>query len=828
MKKILIIEDNEDNMFVIEDFLKDQFELFKAYDGKQGLQLVFDQRPDLILLDISLPLMDGTEVLRNIRQSVDIQHIPVVAITANAMIGDKEKYLDMGFDDYMSKPIIEPVELLAVMSKHLQYDVKKTPDFTQAVKIASNIYWVGMYLKNDPFQCHPYFIDNGNESILIDPGSMMEFEHLISKVKTITALKNIKYIVLHHQDPDLCASVPEIEKLIDRADLQIVTHSRMTVLIKHYLIASSYYEIDKHDFKLNTSSGLSLEFASTPYCHSPGAFVSYETRSKVLFSSDIFGGLEESWKFYADENYFEEAKLFHQAYMPSKDIFNYSLRKIEAFDINLIAPQHGSIIERKYIPKLIEDMKSLDCGLYIENRYNEELNDIITKLEAKEKELNSYKKQLEKKVKEKTISLQDANENLKLEKHKLSKFNLYLAELNSVDVTLLAKRAIKQILEIATAQIGVFYLYEEGDLKVVSKYSMDKDIFDSPLFNISAGGLPKEALQRNQWIYIDKLDESISPLIDLGFYKARLKYIKAIPLCFHETKIGVVLIGSVSNSIYDESYLKGYINTLVQSLNNAITYVDTKNQSDELKQSNMKLEESNRLKSEFLANMSHELRTPLNSIIGFSNILQKNRKSNLIDKQLAQLEKINRNGIHLLNLINNILDLSKIESGRVELEMTEFNIIACVESTLELLMPQVSNNAKKLVFENKLGMKQYAYYSDEQKIKQVLINIVGNAIKFVEDGTGRVEVSLFEENEQLKIAIKDNGMGIEESKFSKIFEAFCQSDGSTTRKYGGTGLGLTISKDLMELLGGSIELESVIKKGSTFTLCLPLKAMKRE
>jgi signal transduction histidine kinase len=226
--------------------------------------------------------------------------------------------------------------------------------------------------------------------------------------------------------------------------------------------------------------------------------------------------------------------------------------------------------------------------------------------------------------------------------------------------------------------------------------------------------------------------------------------------------------------------------------------------------------------------MSHELRTPLNSIIGFSNILQKNRKSNLIDKQLAQLEKINRNGIHLLNLINNILDLSKIESGRVELEMTEFNIIACVESTLELLMPQVSNNAKKLVFENKLGMKQYAYYSDEQKIKQVLINIVGNAIKFVEDGTGRVEVSLFEENEQLKIAIKDNGMGIEESKFSKIFEAFCQSDGSTTRKYGGTGLGLTISKDLMELLGGSIELESVIKKGSTFTLCLPLKAMKRE
>ncbi len=261
-------------------------------------------------------------------------------------------------------------------------------------EIAHNIFWVGMHLENDPFQCHPYFIHNGDESILIDPGSMLEFDETIKKVKSIADIRSIKYIVLHHQDPDLAAAVPEIEKLIDRDDLQIVTHSRMSVLIKHYLVTSSYYEIDKHDNTLLTSSGLKLQFLTTPYCHSPGAFVSYEPKSKILFSGDIFGGIEESWEFYADESYFDKAKQFHQEYMPSRDIFNYALKKIETLDINLIAPQHGSIIKKKYIKDLIEDMKNLDCGLYIEKKYNRELLDTIDELQIKEKTIAERDRQL--------------------------------------------------------------------------------------------------------------------------------------------------------------------------------------------------------------------------------------------------------------------------------------------------------------------------------------------------------------------------------------------------------------------------------------------------
>lgn len=270
----------------------------------------------------------------------------------------------------------------------------KPLDTSEAVQISPGIYWVGMHLKNDSFQCHPYLIINESESILIDPGSMLEFDETVRKIKTVVDIKSIKYIVLHHQDPDLAAAVPEIEKLIDRDDLLIVTHSRMSVLIKHYLVTSNYYEIDKHGNQLITPSGLQLDFYTTPYCHSPGAFVSYEPNSKILFSGDIFGGIEESWEFYADEHYFDKAKQFHQEYMPSKDIFNYALGKIERLEIDLIAPQHGSIIEKKYIPKLLQDMSNLDCGLYIDAKYNRELTDTIKELQNKEQTIKKRDMQL--------------------------------------------------------------------------------------------------------------------------------------------------------------------------------------------------------------------------------------------------------------------------------------------------------------------------------------------------------------------------------------------------------------------------------------------------
>ncbi len=245
-------------------------------------------------------------------------------------------------------------------------------NFKEPIKIADHIHWIGMYLENDPFQCHPYLIENGNASVLVDPGSMLEFDAVVKKINTICNMSDIKYIILHHQDPDLAASVPEMEKLINRDDLRIITHSRMVPLIKHYLIRSEYYVIDDHGNRLQ-KDGLDLQFITTPYCHSPGAFVTYEQHTKTLFSGDIFGGIGESWDFYAEDDYFERARQFHAEYMPSRDIFNYALKKIEVLDMEMIAPQHGSIIKKPQISPLINQMKELECGLYLEEGYRNEL-----------------------------------------------------------------------------------------------------------------------------------------------------------------------------------------------------------------------------------------------------------------------------------------------------------------------------------------------------------------------------------------------------------------------------------------------------------------------
>ncbi len=252
-------------------------------------------------------------------------------------------------------------------------------DLSKPIEIAEGIFWVGIYLENDSFQCHPYLISNGDESILVDPGSMIQLDKLIQKIQMSCNFSDIKYIILHHQDPDLCAAVPTLENYINRDDLTIVTHSRMSVLIKHYGIKAKYYNIDQHDFILQTKDR-ELKFYTTPYCHSPGSFVTYDVKTKVLFSSDIFGGLEESWSFYAGDDYFSQIEGFHMAYMPSRDILNYALRKIEDLEIDLIAPQHGSIITREKIKPLIQKMKLMNCGLYIDRKYANDLQRTIEKL----------------------------------------------------------------------------------------------------------------------------------------------------------------------------------------------------------------------------------------------------------------------------------------------------------------------------------------------------------------------------------------------------------------------------------------------------------------
>jgi two-component system sensor histidine kinase/response regulator len=230
-------------------------------------------------------------------------------------------------------------------------------------------------------------------------------------------------------------------------------------------------------------------------------------------------------------------------------------------------------------------------------------------------------------------------------------------------------------------------------------------------------------------------------------------------------------------------------------------------------------EAANRTKSEFLANMSHELRTPLNSVIGFANILMKNKPGNLRDQDLTYLGRILDNGKHLLSLINQVLDLAKVEAGRMEVELVAVQLPQLVGETLTAVEGNLKNRDVHLVSDVPDPLAPLR--TDFIKLKQILINLVGNALKFTDKGSVTIRVRA-RPGDHLPVAIEviDTGVGIPADKIDKVFQAFQQADNTTSRKYGGTGLGLTIARSLSELLGYHIEVESEVGKGSTFRIVL--------
>lgn len=230
-------------------------------------------------------------------------------------------------------------------------------------------------------------------------------------------------------------------------------------------------------------------------------------------------------------------------------------------------------------------------------------------------------------------------------------------------------------------------------------------------------------------------------------------------------------------------------------------------------------ESANQAKSDFLARMSHELRTPLNSVIGFSNVLLRNKAENLRPQDIGYLERIQKNGVHLLALINDILDLSKIEAGRMEVDLESVSVADLVRHTASQFETQV--HEKNVALNLALPEKIEHITTDPTKLQQVLMNLVGNAIKFTNEGSVEVRVITDPASDKpIAITVRDSGIGIPQDRMDAIFEAFEQAERSTTRKYGGTGLGLPICRSLCALLGFELAVSSEAGVGSTFTVDL--------
>jgi signal transduction histidine kinase len=332
---------------------------------------------------------------------------------------------------------------------------------------------------------------------------------------------------------------------------------------------------------------------------------------------------------------------------------------------------------------------------------------------------------------------------------------------------------------------------------------------------------PSRALRRREIVQIPDIrvaEEWVSPTSRLRAEQTGWRAIMLAPMLREDKAIGTISVSRATPGSFTEreiALLKTFADQAVIAIENVRLF-------NEIQDKSRQLEVANKHKSEFLANMSHELRTPLNAIIGFSEVLIERMFGEMNAKQEEYLKDIHSSGKHLLSLINDILDLSKIEAGRMELELSEFNLPAALTNAMTLVRERAHTHgiALKLKVEPSLGEIQ----ADERKVKQIVLNLLSNAVKFTPDG-GRVDVDARMNGEAVEIAVTDTGVGIAPQDQETVFEEFRQVGRDYTTKQEGTGLGLALTRRFVELHGGKIWLESVPGKGSTFTFTLPLNTV---
>ncbi len=520
------------------------------------------------------------------------------------------------------------------------------------------------------------------------------------------------------------------------------------------------------------------------------------------------------------------------------------LQKIISTPISTLAATIKMVSKKKNYTIRAEKTSRDELGILIDG-FNEMLEKIQHRdrsIQLRNEALQKNREELRELVSLRTTELR-ASENQKqqliLQQKIQNAYGKLVGILNSIDLSEILDKSLNHIGKQVKSEWGGVFLWDADNHKLKLKKTYFHSGFDLNAF--SAATIQTIAYNACEGVSDKEIENPFknekSPLAKSSM--------KSYPLKFQEVYLGVMVLINTDDSLENDVFLNNALRQLEVAIHNALTFQELQYKSAQLKISNVELKAASQAKSNFLANMSHELRTPLNAVIGFSEVLIDQHFGDLNATQKEYATDILMSGRHLLSLINDILDLSKVEAGKMEIDETEVNV------------SEIMNNSASIVKEksHKKGLRLFVQElsppilikADERKIKQVLYNLLSNAIKFTDRGD-RVEISAEVVNRQwlkdnvpemfkkdvlkqksdavmnyLKISVEDTGIGIKADSLKTIFDTFQQEEKTTSRRYGGTGLGLALCKMLVELHGGRIWVESELGVGSIFTFILPIR-----
>jgi signal transduction histidine kinase/CheY-like chemotaxis protein len=437
--------------------------------------------------------------------------------------------------------------------------------------------------------------------------------------------------------------------------------------------------------------------------------------------------------------------------------------------------------------------------------------------ESKEK-LEEHNRTLEQRVEDRTRKLSDALNELRA----LNEVGQAVS--STLDLPTVLTSIVSHGVQLSGTDAGAIYEYDESteNFHLTASHQMEAELVGALRANpirFGGGTVGKAAASRSPVEVVDILDEpdlgasQVRPLLRQLGYRSLL----AIPLLREGQAMGGL-------SVYrrDAGRFSSEVVNLLQTLaTQSVLAIQNARLFREIEDKSQQLQIANQHKSDFLANMSHELRTPLNAIIGYSEMLEEEAEDLRQDAFVPDLQKIHGAGKHLLSLINNVLDLSKIEAGKMDLYLEDFAIAPMVQEIIATVKPLIEKNTNRLQIHCADGLGSMR--SDLTKVRQTLFNLLSNACKFTEQGTITLAVDRERVNgdEWINFSVRDSGIGMSSEQTLKLFQAFTQADTSTTRKYGGTGLGLAISQKFCQMMGGEITVESVLGQGSRFTIRIP-------